>query len=228
MCFSANESFISGSVLTIIGVASVVKAKTPSRAAAFASIPFIFAIQQFSEGFVWLSLTNSSYHGLQQISTYIFLIFAHITWPTWLPLSILLLEKKGKRKNILFLLLGAGIVLSSYYAFSLASYPVTAEIDGYHIKYITDYPSALVTVGSIFYGVATILPTFISSVNRMRFLVIAITLSYIATSVFYHEYIVSVWCYFAALLSVIIYWILYGLQKISFNKSSLTVSVNPS
>jgi hypothetical protein len=126
MCFSANASFISGSVLTIIGVATVMKAKTPFRAAAFGSIPFIFAIQQYSEGFVWLSLTNSSYQGLQQISTYIFLIFAHITWPTWLPFSILLLEKKGQRKNILFLLLGAGIVLSVYYAVSLASYPVVA------------------------------------------------------------------------------------------------------
>lgn len=227
MCFSANASFISGSVLTVIGVATVLKAKAPSRAA-FGSIPFIFAIQQFSEGFLWLSFTNSSYQGLQQVSTYIFLSFAHITWPAWLPFSILLLEKNSKRKNILFLLLGAGIVLSCYYAFCLASYPVVAQIDGYHIKYITDYPSALINVGTIFYGVVTILPTFISSVKRMWFLGLAITLSYIATSVFYHEYVVSVWCYFAALLSVIIYWILYGQQKLSFNKSSLTVQVHPS
>ena len=71
MCFSANASFISGSVLTIVGVATVLKAKTPSQAA-FGSVPFIFAIQQFSEGFVWLSLHGFGYPGLEGIPTYIF------------------------------------------------------------------------------------------------------------------------------------------------------------
>jgi len=42
-----------------------------------------------------------------------------------------------------------------------------------------------------------------------------ISISYVATALFYNAYIISVRCYFAALLSVIIYWILNGLPVIT-------------
>ena len=54
MCFSATASFGASAVLGVIGVAAVAKAKTkPQRL--FASIPLVFAVQQLSEGFLWLS-----------------------------------------------------------------------------------------------------------------------------------------------------------------------------
>ena len=216
MCFSATASFTSGVVLTIVGIASMRKASI-SSGLAFAGVPFIFAVQQFSEGFVWLSLNNPAFAGWETISTKTFLIFAHIVWPIWIPFSILLLEKNYKKKNILYLLLGCGVVLSFSYAWCLAVYPVVAKIDGHHIAYILNYPAVLFTLTTIFYGLATILPAFISSADRMKLLGIAITVSYIFTSLFYQEYITSVWCYFAALLSIIIYWILYGLEQLSLN-----------
>jgi len=206
MCFSASASFISGSVLSIAGIAAMQKTAT-RRHLPFACISFVFAIQQFSEGFVWLSLTNAAYKNWLEVSTNIFLIFAHVVWPILIPLSVLLIEKNIRRKNVLFLLLGVGIMLGAYHIFGIMYYSFSAQIDGSHIQYEYNYPALLITLCGIFYGVAIVLPLLLSSVKKMWVFGLAIILSYVITSVFYHEYITSVWCYFAALLSVIIYWI---------------------
>ena len=222
MCFSATASFFSGSVLSIAGIAAMQKATTP-RHLPFAVIPFIFAIQQFSEGFVWLSLTNASYKGWLEVSANIFLIFAHVIWPILIPLSVLLIEKNIRRKNILYLLLGVGIMLGSFHIFGIIYYSFSAEVDGGHIIYEYNYPSLLVKLSGIFYGVATVLPLFVSTVKKMWVFGFAVAVSYLVTSIFYQEYITSVWCYFAAILSVIIYWILDSIKKISINTLSLKV-----
>lgn len=53
MCFSAEASFISGTVLVTIGVAAIRLCKHPKELL-FASIPLLLGVQQFSEGYLWL------------------------------------------------------------------------------------------------------------------------------------------------------------------------------
>ena len=84
MCFSLGASLVAGSVLSLIGVASVSNVKTPSQLM-FESIPFIFGVQQFAEGFVWLSLSNCYYSKWQNVPITIFLIIAELIWPVWVP-----------------------------------------------------------------------------------------------------------------------------------------------
>lgn len=62
MCFSASASF---------GVASIKKTHHPSQLL-FASIPFIFGVQQIAEGLLWLTLSNPDYLNIQRIFTHIF------------------------------------------------------------------------------------------------------------------------------------------------------------
>ena len=95
MCFSATASFSAGVVLTVIGIATLKKVQHPSQIM-FASIPLIFAVQQITEGVLWLALPSTAYPAIQVSFTYIFLFFAQVVWLLWVPLAILLLEKKGK------------------------------------------------------------------------------------------------------------------------------------
>lgn len=217
MCFSTSASFGAGAILAVIGVASIKKAKSPSETF-FASIPLIFSFQQFTEGFVWLSLSNPTYAFLQQISTYTFLFIAQVIWPTWVPLSIFLLEKKSKRKIIQKILIGIGIMVSAYLGFCLLSYHVEAKIMDYHISYELDFPVFLSKYGSIFYIIATIAPSYFSSVKRMWMLGTAILISYIISTIFYTDYVVSVWCFFASIISLTVFIIIYEI-----NKSSQTI-----
>jgi len=220
MCFSASASFGAGFVLTVIGVAAIKKTQHPSQLL-FASIPFIFGVQQIAEGILWLSLPNPDYVYAQKIFTIIFLFFAQILWPMWVPIAILLLEKKITRKKIQEVLVGAGIIVSSYLAYCLLTFHVEAKIVGHHIKYIQDYPTSFRTIGIIFYALATIVPPFFSHVKRIWMLGTTILLSYIVTAVFYEHYILSVWCFFSSIISIAIYAIMLELSKADQQKANL-------
>ena len=212
MCFSASTSFGAGIVLSAVGFATIKKAQQPSQIA-FASIPLIFSAQQITEGFLWLALSNSTFAPLQNVTTYIFLFIAQIIWPFAVPIATLILTKRESRKPIQKILVGIGTVVSLYLAYCLISYNVEAKIIGYHISYEQDYPKELRKYGGVLYIIATIAPSIFSGIKRMWLLGTTILISYIITTIFYVDYIVSVWCFFASVISVAVYIIMHEQQK---------------
>jgi uncharacterized membrane protein len=212
MCFSASASFGAGMVLSIIGVASIKKAQSPSHLI-FASIPFIFGVQQITEGFVWLSLLNPNFASFQQVSTYLYLFVAQVVWPVWVPLGILQLEPKESRRILQKILVPIGAIVSIYLAACLWLFHVEASVVDYHIAYQEDYPEAVSRYFGGFYVLATVLPPFFSRIRRMWWLGTAILIAYVITSLFFTGYIVSVWCFFAAVISISVYIILLELKK---------------
>jgi hypothetical protein len=222
MCFSANASFGAGIILTTIGVATIKKVREPNQLF-FASIPFVFGIQQFSEGFLWLALTFSKYAFLEHIFTYSFLFFAQIVWPILIPISIFLLEKKGRRELLQISLIGIGAIVSIYLGFCLISYPIQAKILGQHISYKQDYPIVLRHYGGLLYFIATVLPPVFSSFKKVWILSFAIFTSYLITFIFYDDYIISVWCFFASILSGLVFYLLSTVQATSEEKRTIKI-----
>lgn len=207
MCFSAEASFAGGIIISAIGIATVTKVHRSSQVV-FASIPLFFGIQQMVEGSLWLTIPLPEFASLQKAGTYIFLIMADVLWPTIIPMSVLLMEDNLKRKKILLVLLGMGITLSLYYAFCLFNFNVIPEIRGYHIHYKTTFPAYLSMPAFIIYLIVTITPLFISSIKRTHLLGVLMFLSCLVTAIFFTQYLTSVWCFFAALISGVIFWIL--------------------
>lgn len=218
MCFSTSASFGAGIVLSVIGVAAIKKVKQPSQLA-FASIPLLFAVQQFTEGVVWLSLTNPLYAQYEQAATIAFLFFAQIVWPVWVPFAILTMTEKGKRKTIEKGLVVIGGIVSLYLAYCLISYPVQAKVMSHHIAYAQDYPTWLKLYGGALYLIATIVPPFFSHVKGMWVLGTAILISYFITTLFYTDYLISVWCFFASIISIAIYAIMHKVNAAPKNLS---------
>jgi hypothetical protein len=213
MCFSANASFGAGIVLTVIGIASIKKTQHPSQVL-FAAIPFIFAVQQISEGCLWLMLRNPALLREQQLITYIFLCFAQIIWPAWVPISFLILEKRETRTKFQKILVGVGVLVSCYLGYCLINFPVQARIVSHHITYDQAYPPSLSILVALLYLVATITPPFFSHIRKMRWLGAAILMSYIITTIFYDDYLISVWCFFASVISIAVYAIIYEIVKV--------------
>jgi hypothetical protein len=168
----------------------------------------LFGFQQFAEGVLWVTLRSGGHDCLQNATTYIFLITALVIWPVMIPLSMWFMEEGKKRKKILVSLIVIGGIVSLFYAFCLISYDVTPQIKGFHLQYIDEFPRTLVDIAYAFYIVSTVVPLFVSSVRWMWLLGILIAVSYIVTGIFFAQYLTSVWCFFAALSSVVIYWIL--------------------
>lgn len=213
MCFSPEASFAGGVIITAIGVFTIRKVHKPSQIL-FASIPLFFGFQQIAEGFVWLTLPLPQYIIIQRIFVYTFLITAQVIWPAMIPLSVLFMEESKKKKKILYYFLSAGILLSAYYSFCLIFYHVNPQIVGFHIVYHNDFPDSLAMIATIVYLLVTIPPLFISSVKKTQIFAILMTFSCVVTVIFFKQYLTSVWCFFAALISGLIYWILSDLQKI--------------
>ncbi len=207
MCFSAEASFTGSAIISVIGIANIVKVKKPTQML-LAGIPFIFGIQQFSEGIVWVTLKSGGHEWLLNEAVHLFLMTALVIWPMMIPLAMWLMEKAEKRKRILVGLMMTGGILSIFYSFCLVSYDVTSQVQSLHIQYIYYFPSPLATIASGFYLVSTVLPLFVSSIKRMWLMGALIAVSYFASAIFYSQYLTSVWCFFAAVISVVIFWIL--------------------
>jgi hypothetical protein len=203
MCFSASASFGAGVFLTSVGVIAT-KNVNYKKQILFASIPILFGIQQITEGFLWLSLTSRRNYWLQQFTTYLFLIIAQIIWPIIIPLAIYIKDKTNRYKTIKILLLSTGIIVSGYLTYCLATFKVEAQIVGMHILYNENFPPQFHNLSGLLYIIATATMPLLSDNKLMRYLGITILVSYFFTKIFYSGYEISVWCFFASIISIII------------------------
>lgn len=208
-------------MLAVIGVASIKKTHHRSQLL-FASIPFIFGLQQLSEGILWVTLPNPEYEYIQKIFTYVYLFFAQTVWPIWVPIAIILLEKEATRKNIQKVFVASGLLAGIYMSYCLFLFDVAAKITGRHIDYLQDYPENTRILSIVLYGLATIVPSFFSHIKRMWMLGTTILVSYVITYIFYYEYILSVWCFFSSIISLSIYAIMIEISNSEPKISSST------
>lgn len=220
MCFSPEASFTSGFILSAVGIAALKKIQVPSQTA-FASIPLVFGVQQIAEGFVWMSFADPAFAFAQNAGMYTFLFVARVLWPVLMPFAVLRMEKEGGqmsenrgrksesrvRKRILQILIGMGSVVAVYYSYCLLFLNVAPNISGHHVQYISDFPESLAVPVFFIYAIAGIAPMFVSSIQRMRAFGVLMFVSCLITGVFYLEFLTSVWCFFAAVISVMILWI---------------------
>jgi hypothetical protein len=129
MCFSATASFTAGIALTAAGGAAVTYAgKKPERL--FAATPLLFGVQQLTEGVVWLSFAHPA---LQSVATFVYVLFSHIVWPTFIPLAILLMEPSPWRRKLLSLCTAVGVVVSAYFLYNFVSH-LAFKVIGFHFQ----------------------------------------------------------------------------------------------
>lgn len=212
MCFSASASMTAGVLLTFVGVETIKKVHKPSQIV-FGSIPLFFAAQQFSEGVIWLTAGNAGYAGVNGAFAYIFSFMAQALWPAMVPLSVLLLEQNRVRKRILYVLAGLGAAIGLFNTYFIAAHGIYAEVSSRHIIYQSDFHGNFNVPAMMLYLGATILPLFVSSVKRMYILGIIMTLSFAVSAVFYLQCLTSVWCFFAAVISFVVFYIIRSAHK---------------
>jgi hypothetical protein len=212
MCFSAGASFAASGVLAVAGVIAIKEAKFTSKLG-LAAMPFLFSIQQFSEGMVWTAFTKPGYENFAHQATIFFLIFAKVVWPVWVPVSILMIEKKTLNKRLLLVLSFMGAMVSVYELYYILTSSVSASIDCNHILYNVIVPENTSTLITALYLISTVIPAFVSSLKKTNLLGIVLVISLIVSQLFYENTLVSVWCFFASILSIIIIYILYELRK---------------
>lgn len=201
MCFSATANFVGSGVLGAVGVVTFTRVKH-RRELLFAALPLLFAIHQFTEGFVWLGLDGILSPEVAHDMGAAFMLYAQGLLPFLLPLSVLLFEPnaKGRRRMLPFLVLGGGVSL--YILWALTAFPLELYVRGNSIVYINQATNN--TAVAVLYVIATCGALFFSEI-RMMVVMGAVNLAILLVVMVVKRYaFTSVWCAYAAVASVII------------------------
>lgn len=199
MCFSAEASFTAGAILTTFGVATLTRIKS-KKEIPLALLQLLFGIQQIIEGVQWVSAKPSCLSG---VAAYAFLAFAFVLWPTYVPTSILLVEKNKNRRTMITGCLVIGIMTSLYLLTALIKNPLTVTAETGHIAYFLNLPWSW---GIFPYWFATAGSCIFSRYKLINWLGATVTIGVIFVAMFYGRAFPSVWCFFAAVLSLLIYF----------------------
>ncbi len=201
MCFSATASFTAGAVLLGIGTLTLRSVDHP-REIAFAAIPILFAIQQLIEGAIWLTFQHDVPH-LNAVLTHAYSVFSHVLWPIYVPVAVFLIEPLRLRRQALRAFVAGGIGVGTYLLYILVAYPTISRISGQHIEYVSPhfFAAAVMTL----YLLSTTVSPVVSSHRLVKVFGVLALLAFGLAYYFYAVWFISVWCFFAALLSAVIY-----------------------
>jgi hypothetical protein len=210
MCFSAAADFTSAAVLGAVGVATLTQVKD-RRELLLAAVPGLFALHEFIEGFVWLGHTGTVPCQVAHGAGAAFVLYADGILPFLLPFAVFLIEptQRQRRRMLGFVILGG--LLALYLNWGLIAYPLQVFEQAHSIVYINVITNT--TLVALLYVIATCGALFFSGYrplvelgwfNLVGLIVVALVKRYAFT---------SVWCAYAAAVSVIIYFFFLRTRK---------------
>jgi len=200
ICFSATASFTAGIALLAIGSITVRRADKWGEVP-YAAIPVIFSVQQLVEGFLWRSLPGQD--TTTHVLTITYVLFSNVLWPIYVPMAVWLLEPRSARRRTIAWTIAAGSAVGIFFLAAILAHPATSAIKGMHIKYHIPHHHDPIAVAV--YAAATCLAPLLSTHKTVRLFGIVLTASMIVAAIVYLKWFASVWCFFAAVVSAMIY-----------------------
>ncbi|HEY3990791.1 MAG TPA: DUF6629 family protein [Acidobacteriaceae bacterium] len=216
MCFSATANFVGSGALATVGVITLTRVKH-RREFLFASLPTLFAVHQFIEGFVWLGLDGVLSPRVTHDMGAAFMLYAQGLLPFLLPLSVLLFEpdKPSRRRMRPFLVLGAGTAL--YILWALAAYPTQVFVRANSIVYLN--PATNNTAVAVLYVIVTCGSLLFSKIKDMVIFGVANVVILLIVMAVKRYAFTSVWCAYAAAASIIIlayFWKSHSMRPFAY------------
>lgn len=218
MCFSASVSYGAAAVLVSTGLYALQQAgKLRPAYYVIALIPVFFGVQQGFEGRVWQLLGTAGGDGAIPFALG-FHFFSHFLWLWWIPLSSHLLEPGTVRKPLFlgFTLFGAMAGALVYFTLLLNPGWLSVATRGHSIVYDISPPGGppidLGVPASVPYAITILIPLLFSSHRPLRIFGGLLAASAALASLAWGYAFVSVWCFFAAIISLYIVFMLRGLR----------------
>lgn len=209
MCFSASASYSASVVLIGAGAyAFHLSGRLNSPWwKLWALVPVFFGVQQAMEGRVWQTLGAGEPDAAVPFALG-FHFFSHFLWLWWLPLASFLVEPGKIRQRIfggcaLFGVFAGTLVISvmllhpEWILIGMREHSITYK---FHTPWRSDID--LPITPAALYALTILVPLWFSSHKQIRVFGWLAALSSVFTSVFYDYAYISVWCFFAALLSL--------------------------
>ena len=209
MCFSATASFAASLVLIPVGIYCVKHEFDQEKTyRAIALLPLIFGIQQLLEGFVWLDFELEGKDN--RLPALGFMFFSHLFWLVWIPFACYVAESSRVKRNIfiIFSAVGAAHGLIMYLPLLFNPEWLVVEL----VKQSIDYKATLLyddyiprIVVRVIYAIIVLIPLLLVSDRYIRIFGVLVAISVLVSTVVFAYAFISIWCYFAAVLSLYIF-----------------------
>jgi hypothetical protein len=214
MCISATVSYSAAAVLVGTGLYAVQQARRlhpPYRM--WALVPVFFGLQQAFEGRVWQELDAGDASAAVPFALG-FHFFSHFLWLWWLPLCSYLVEpgQTSKIEKLRKRVIGGCAIFGAFAGALVYSvmlfHPewMTVAVREHSITYDFSVPFRssihIPITPAALYALTILVPLFISSHRLIRIFGVLTALSMVLASEAYRYAYVSVWCFFAAVLSL--------------------------
>ncbi len=210
MCFSLEADVVAGVVLLPIAALSLREVRC-RRELPFALLPLLFAVHQFIEAFVWAGADGTVSAGVQHVAALAYVLIAFPLLPVLLPIAVLLLEPRGYRLRVApFVALGLGV--AAYLTWAVLRGPLRIVVHPHALEYRVGLDRSTVVVG--LYVVAVIGPSVLSGYRSIVAFGWLNLLGLSVVAVIYQEAFASLWCVFAALVSVLVLVHLYRRRRL--------------
>jgi hypothetical protein len=216
MYFSATVSYSATAVLVTTGVYAVQQVRRMAPAyLMWALVPVFFGLQQAFEGRVWQEL-DAGHAGAAVPYAQGFHFFSHFLWLWWIPLCCYLVEprlagtaaKFRRRVMAGCAMFGAfaGTLVYSTIFMHPAWMSVSVKLHSIVYDFSVPFPSPfhLPVTPAALYALTILVPLFVSSHKLIRIFGVLVMFSMVFASDVYSYAYVSVWCLFAAILSLYI------------------------
>lgn len=226
MCFSATASYTAAVVLVPVGIYCIHTARRSNpKWVPLAAFPLIFGIQQAVEGLVWSGISMHD-PTLVSLASKSYVFFSHMFWLFWVPFSVWYLEANQRKRYLLagLTIFGGIYGLSMFLPFALIAGWLDVEVVQHSLLYkTTTIYDGLIDrlVLRIVYALQVFLALVVASDKKVRVFGVLILLSVIGSYLFFKYAFVSVWCFFAALISLYI-WYAVSSEQTRVKQPSMT------
>ncbi len=201
--FFAVSNFVLSGAIAVIGIMTLRKVSSANEVV-FASLPLLFALHQLSQGFVWLGTFHLIEPRAMHLAEGIFVFYAQGLLQFLVPLSIWLLEPSGPRKDLIGVLMAAGGMLTAYTIWGLSVQPTTVSIVDGVLNYENPWTDHI-WIAAI-YILTTCGSLILSSSIAIQLFGWLNLIGLILVYIFIPAGFTSVWCLYAAVISVLLYF----------------------
>ena len=196
MCFSATASFSGAAVCALAGAMAIRRAQKPDLM--IAALPLMLAAHQAIEGYVWLTRAQ----GCGLFAAYAFATIAFCLWPLYVPAAVYVSETDPARRRIILGLwaLGAFVVVN---AAATLTFGLDIDFATSQIGYVPKGP--YFRIFDFLYTIAVVGPLVVHRSPYMKAFGALVLAFFAAAVLFFDPARFSVWCFFAAISSVVVY-----------------------
>jgi hypothetical protein len=234
MCFSASASFTASAVLMPLGLYSThIARKTGQRDyVPLALTPFFFGLQQLVEGVEWTAIDLGKVEPLTSLAGLGFLFFAYCFWMIWIPWSAWSIarstESRALQHRLKWVAIVATVLGIAFYLSVLLNPPAlqpAVHSTGRLVYDISNLHSAIHNfvntepVGELVYWGFIVVPLVALSDKAVKLFGILIFVSIFLTWFTYSKTFNSVWCFYCAVLSI---FVLYIVNRPRLNPPTLS------